>query len=290
MFRKMNLIAVLAALLLFSNSVIAQTTVPLNTGYKHSVYNPYPIVNNDPTPVGDTRDNYWINIASYPIIGAAMGPAWILKRVNPTWAPAFANTNWIGARNTAFSPAGTTTDNPAYTIFRKCFCMLPGFKDAKLSFQVRADDTIQVWLNSQVNQVVAPAWGNWNGAPLSGSTGQGFRVGKNCLYVLVEDFHGHMGFDLLGSVTAYGLLPTPAAGTDQSFEPCACRQGPAGLVVGKNNVMGAMRNDDDGQVIQEIVKIAEARRAAKQKNQYQGVPPKLDLSPDRVDPIKRPNN
>lgn len=286
MLRKMNLLAVLAAFLLFSNSAIAQTTVQLNTGYDHSVYNPYPTVNTDPSPAG-ARDNYWINISSYPITGAAMGPAWILKKAAP-WAPAFANTNWIGARNTALSAAGTTQDNPAYTIFRKCFCLQPGFKDAKLTINsVRADDTIQVWLNSQVNQVIAPAWGNWNGTPLSGGTKQGFRTGKNCVYVLVEDFTGHMGFDLLGDITAYGLLPMPAAGTGQSFEPCACGHGPAGLP-DRRTAMAV--DDDDQQVIQSIVKIAEARRSVRQKTLYQGTPPQLDVAPGRTDPIKRPNN
>jgi hypothetical protein len=148
----------------------------------------------------------------------------------------------------------------------------PNFQKAKLTIpKVRADDTIQIWLNSQTNQVIAPAWGNWNPQPLSGSTTQGFRVGKNCVYVLVEDFHGHMGFDLLGDITAYGLLPMPAAGTGQSFEPCACGHGPAGLATRQS----AMSDDDDQPVIQAIIKIAEARRMTKQTFQYQGSPPKL---------------
>jgi hypothetical protein len=166
---------------------------------------------------------------------------------------------------------------------------LPGFKDAKLSFQVRADDTVQVWLNTQLNQVVAPAWGNWYGTPLTGSTNNGFRVGRNCLYVLVEDFHGHMGFDLRGDVTGYGLLPMPAAGTaGTSFEPCACRQGSTGLA-DRSAVMRI--DDDDQQVVQAIVKIAEVRRLAKQRMLYQGVPPPLeDESPGQTNPNKRPNN
>jgi hypothetical protein len=273
MFRKMNLVGVLAASLFLSHFAIAQTTVPLNTGYNHSVYGPYPTVNSDPVPAGN-RDNFWINIASYPITGAPMGPAWILKKA-PPWAAAFGGTNWIGARTTFLSPAGTAASNPAYTIFRKCFCLQPGYKEAKLRISsVRADDTIQVWLNTQTNQVIAPAWGNWNSTPLSGSTGNGFRVGKNCIYVLVEDFGGHMGFDLLGDITAYGLLPMPAAGTDQSFEPCACSQGPVGLQTSGSTMKSAMSVDvDDQNVIQAIVEMAEARRTAKQRIQYRGQPP-----------------
>ena len=283
MFSKINLALALAAFLLLGNSAIA--SVPLNTGYNHSINTAYPTVI-PPISGPSDRDNYWINIASAPNIPS--GPAWILHRPN-VWALAFTDTNWIGPRNTATGSAGTTPDNPAYTIFRKCFCLLPGFKDAKLSFQVRADDTVQVWLNTQLNQVVAPAWGNWNGTPLTGSTNNGFRVGRNCLYVLVEDFHGHMGFDLRGDVTGYGLLPMPAAGTaGTSFEPCACRQGPTGLA-DRSAVMRI--DDDDQQVVQAIVKIAEARRMAKQRTLYQGVPPPLeDESPGRTNPNKRPNN
>lgn len=281
--KKMNLIAALAALLLLGNLAQAQTTVPLNTGYNHSVFNPYPTVTTDPSPPG-ARDNYWMNIASS---SAPPGPAWILR--NPGWAPVFPNTNWIGPRNTAFSAPGTSPDNPAYTIFRKCFCLQPNFKEAKLSFQVRADDTVQVWLNSQLNQLIAPSWGNWSGQPLSASTGSGFRVGKNCLYVLVEDFHGATGFDLLGSVSAYGLLPMPAAGMGQSFEPCSCvgRGGQPGI----SDPASAMRIEpSDEQVIKEIVGIAEARRAARQKRQYEGRPPERELVPERAVPDRQPND
>jgi len=264
-------------LLLAGNLAIATTTLPLNTGYNHSIFSPYPAVTGTP-------DNYWINIASYP--STPIGASYVLNILGTPWLPAFSGTNWIGPRPTALSAPGTSQDNPSYTIFRKCFCLLPGYKEARLTIpSVRADDTIQVWLNSQINQVIAPAWGNFQGTPLHGSTTNGFHVGKNCVYALVEDFGGHMGFDLLGDVTADGLLPTPAAGTGQSFEPCACRQGPAGLPDRRTAA-----SDDDESAIQAIVKIAEARRAAKQRSQYQGQPPKFEDSPGKTNPIKRPNN
>lgn len=279
--KKINLLTALAALLLLSNFAIGQTTVPLNTGYNHSIFSPYLPV----TGPSNTPDQYWINIASYPAAGAPVGPAWVIQSV---WAAAFPGTNWISARNTFVSPAGTNPSNPAYTIFRKCFCLLPGYKAAKLSIQVRADDTVQVWLNSQLNQVIAPSWGNFNGTPVPGSINTGFRVGKNCLYVLVEDVYGvAMGFDLVGSVSATGLLPMPAAGTGQSFEPCACREGASG-VAGATSVMGA--DDPDQQAISEIVKIAEARRAAKQKRIYQGQPTPLKALPGQTEPTKQPND
>jgi hypothetical protein len=284
--KKINLIAALAALLLLSTFATGQTKVPLNTGYNHSMFNPYPTVNINPSPAG-ARDNYWINIASYPATVPSVDRAWVLR--NPGWAPALSDTNWISARNTAFSAAGINQDNPAYTIFRKCFCLLPGYKDAKLNILAMADDTIQIWLNSQVNQVLAPSWGNLNGPPLPGGTTKGFRVGKNCLYVLLEDyFGGAMGFDLQGEVSAFGLLPMPAAGTGQSFEPCACRSEGPTVAVG---AVSAKRVDDtDRQVISEIVKIAEARRVAKQRRLYQGQPTPLKVSPRQTDPTKQPND
>lgn len=291
MLRKVNLIAVLAALLLLSNSANAQTTVPLNTGYNHSIFTPY-------APVfgpSNTLDQYWINIASYP--PTTTPPVWPAFVIQSAWVPPLPGTNWISARNTWASGAGVNPDNPGYTIFRKCFCLLPGYKDAKLSFELRADDSIQVWLNTQTNQVLAPTWGNHSGPTLKAGTDRGFRVGKNCIYVLLEDYYGGaMGFDLLGSVSAFGLLPTPAAGTGQSFEPCACKsQGPVAVAEAssklKVGVASALKvEDDDGQIISEIVKVAEARRATKQKMRSEGVPTRLEIAPGRVDPIKRPNN
>jgi len=187
-------------------------------------------------------------------------------------------------------------ENPSYTIFRKCFCLLPGYKDAKLSFQARADDTIQVWLNTQMNQVLAPSWGNLNGPVLSGASTNGFRVGKNCLYVLLEDiYYGAMGFDLAGTISAYGLLPMPAMGVGQSFEPCACRSGgPVGVADASNAMRvadptSATRvQDSDEQVIREIVKLAEARRAARNLRLFKGTPSKLPVMPGN--PIRQLNN
>lgn len=272
--RKMNLIAAVAVLSLLSSFATGQ--VSLNTGYDHSVFSPYQTVFIDPSSPLSNRDLYWINIASAPNVSA--GPAGIIKRLNPGWAAAFPGTNWIGPRNTNMSAPGTNPNNPAYTIFRKCFCLLPGYKDARLSFQVRADDTIQVWLNTQTNQVLAPSWGNGNGTPLSAGTISGFHVGKNCVYALVEDYYGgNMGFDLVGSVSGLGILPIPAAGTEQSFGPCSCRDQGS---IGTADPARRMRADDnDEQVISEIVKVAEARRAEKQKRVFRGVAP-----------TKQPNN
>ncbi len=245
--------------------------VPLNTGYNHIGNTVYPTT-------GGTIDNYWIRIASYlpPALTQPVTPAFVLSNVGTPWLPPMPLTNWIGPKTTPASAPGASQANPAYAIFRKCFCLLPNFKNAKLDFTLRADDTVQVWLNTQLNQLVPPSWGNWSwGQPLAGATSnQGqFRVGRNCLYVLVEDFGGHMGFDLLGSVDAVGLLPTPAAGVDQRFLPCPCEQGPAGTSLPNARQSSPQASVSDDEVVREIVKIAEARRGRRERNGYRGTPP-----------------
>lgn len=254
--------ASIAVLALIGICGLASAALPLNTGFNHSANTVYP------TAVG-TTDNYWIRVAAsanqLPIPAASFN----LATTGTPWLAAMPQTNWIGPRNVPASGTGTTTVNPAYAIFRKCFCLLPNFKDAKLSVNLRADDTVQVWLNSQVNQLVPASWGNWATGPvLSGSTSNQswFRVGRNCVYVLVEDFGGHMGFDLSGSVDALGLLPTPGVGADQRFLPCPCEQ----TVVGADKPVPV----DDAAVIKVLVDAAEARRGVRpEKRNLAGTPP-----------------
>jgi hypothetical protein len=254
-----------------TNVATAVTSVPLNTAYDYwfgAVYLPAPPV--FPGNVSTTKDNYWINIASYPPTTPPVDTTFYIYRpIN--WAVAMPPSGWISAWNSNASRSGVTPSNPAYTIFRKCFCLQKGFTQAQIGFRVRADDTIQMWLNTQVQPLLAASWGNWNGNPLSGGTNNQawFHDGVNCVYALVEDFHGNMGFDLVGSVSANGLLATPAKGTAGSFEPCSCEtgHGPAGART------QAVTQDDGDEVIKEIIKLAEARRTAKEKSLYQGKQP-----------------
>jgi hypothetical protein len=150
-------------------------------------------------------------------------------------------------------------ENPGYTIFRKCFCLLPNFKNASLKFNVRSDDAIQVWFNTQTNVALPPHPGNHAAAtPWSSqaSNPKWFRVGRNCIYVLLEDVGGFMGFDLVGTIQAEGLMPLPASGVkpDKEFE-CPCR-GPKVI----DNRSGSKRAVDDKEVIRELTRIAEKRR------------------------------
>lgn len=248
--------ALLLSVLAFAATARSQTTVELNTGFNHASYAPYPMVT---TPTSTTSDNYWITVASYPpLTPSTPTPAWV-ERLPGAWSQPFANTSWIGPRNTTTSAPGTSPTHPSYALFRKCFCLLRNFRNARLDLSVRADDTVQIWLNTQLNQVVPAQPGAANTAtPVSGSTQNPshFVTGRNCLYVLVEDRQPTLtGFDLTGKVSASGLLPLPATGPSQTFEPCICPQ-PTGASTDRAADVG------DQQVIAEILKIAEARRTA----------------------------
>jgi hypothetical protein len=236
------------ALLIFGCVVMGQQTVQLSTGFDNALITQtvYP---NPGSPSGQ-HDNYWINIATSP--NAPAGPAWVLHYTQPGWVNPMANSTWISAWNRAASQPGVTPINRGYAVFKKCFCLLDGYKKLSLSFQVRADNNINAYVNSTLNQILTPAIGNWgSGSPLQSLpiNQSWFHVGKNCLYVYVEDDGGLTGFDLSGTVSALGLLPTPAMGTNGTFAPCECQGRPTGREM-----------DNDSQVVQEILKIVAARR------------------------------
>ena len=272
--KKTNLITIIVALFALSDSAIAVTSAPINTAWDYFsslLYSPVPPVY--PTTVSTTKDDYWINIASYPPTTPAIGSSFFIYKY-PTWAPPLPNSGWISAWNSYASRPGITPSNPSYTIFKKCFCLQQGFNQAKVNFQVRADDTIQIWLNNQTQTLLAASYGNYSGAPLTGGTSnQGwFHPGMNCIYVLVEDFGTAMGFNLVGTISANGLLPTAAKGYPPTFPfGRTCTTGPAGNAA---EARAPSPQDDDQEVINEIVKIAEARRTAREKVQYQGKAPK----------------
>lgn len=240
----------------------AATVVPLNTGYNHSLPGVY---------APSAPDNYWINIAAS--LPTPAGPAFTVQWVGP-WQPDLPNftytgpvvpvpaTKWINARNTINSNVDPVTKK-GYTLYRKCFCLM-SFTQAKLLFDIRADDNVAVWLNNAGNMLLPFQQGNYAGAPLqAGTTDQSkFQIGINCLYVHVEDFGGYTGFDLRGYVRAYGLMPMPAAGTAVSFAPCGCNFAPPSpSPTGGAAQLRTGGEFDDRQVVADILKIAEARRA-----------------------------
>jgi hypothetical protein len=233
----------------------AATLVPLNTGYNHAFFAPYPVV---PTTVSTTNDNYWINITSYPNTSpVAPAASWVLK--TPTgWLPPGPGSHWINSRPAAISPG--SPQDPGYSIFRKCFCLLPNYREAAMRFNLRADDNVQVWVNSVLNVAVPPNSGRWSwGTPIVSNPSQPswFRAGRNCVYVLVENTSQHMGFTMDGSFTAEGLMPLPAVGPDMKFD-CGCNSG----VPGPANTAANMVQEERV-VIEAISAIAKRRAASK---------------------------
>jgi hypothetical protein len=252
--RRQTLLVAIATLVLgaIPGAAEGQTTVPLNTGYNHAVFAPYPAAPPVPT-LSNVPDNYWINIASYPTTAPPVGPSWVLP-AQAAWAAPLPGSHWISAWRTPNSPSGASAANPGYTIFRKCFCLLPNYRNPTLSFRARADNRIQAWFNSITNVALPAAVGNFNGTPLPSqpSNPNWFRAGRNCLYVLVEDMGGLMGFNLAGTIQADGLLPLPAAGTAQTFGGCQCPGATAGVEV--------RAADEEQRTLLEIRRVAEERR------------------------------
>jgi hypothetical protein len=150
---------------------------------------------------------------------------------------------------------------------------MPNFQNPRIQFSIRSDDSVQVWLNTQTTTLLAPSPANFGNAAYSPppfTDASKFRVGRNCIYVLVEDVGNIYGFDLVGNVSALGVMPTAGAGTEVSFAPCSCSSGPAGPATGigaatattgiRADRLKMIETDDDRAVIASIVKIAEARR------------------------------
>lgn len=246
---KVNWAAAILIATVLSNAVFAIQTVRLNTGYNHalSVDAPY-----SPT----TQDNYWIRIGSgFPALSPAVAPAWAINRpAGSVWLPPFPNSTWINAANSSASLAGVNQNNPGYQVYRKCFCLQKGFNKANMRFQVRADDSVAIFFNNYGNQILPTSAGNWgSGNPYFVNVDQGFKVGRNCIYVLVGDVGSYAGFNLEGTVSANGLLPTPSFGisgnqNQGTFEPCGCESGPAGLM--KNS------EENDSEIAEKILESA----------------------------------
>ncbi len=266
--------ATLAALASGAAPALASTTMPLNTGYDHGVFAGYPAP--PLTGASPIVDQYWIKIASYepPAASTSVAPANVIQKP-AGWATPLPDSHWIGPKATHNSATGSTLSNPAYSVFRKCFCLMKGFKQAQLNFRMRADDNVQVWFNSVTNTLLPPQNGHWGATTslLSGQTLNGFRTGKNCIYVLVEDTGGSMGFTLAGTVSAVGLMPQPAKGVEQSFAPCNCEGGPVASGAAKKMM------DEEAVTVAEIVKIAEQRRLSAARGSTPIESPKLRDAP-----------
>ncbi|MGC2237580.1 MAG: hypothetical protein WA584_15565 [Pyrinomonadaceae bacterium] len=262
---KLTLIAAVFILLLFSNLANATVTVPLNTGYDHWLNAAYPITT-AATPQQFLQDDYWMHLSN-PVANT-WSASYAITRHFGWWTPMISpvfRSNWINSRTTWASAMPTSPTNPGYTIYRKCFCLQNGYIEPRISFNIRADDGVTVWLNTILNTVLAPSPSNYT---YTAATSSGFRVGSNCLYVLVEDTGGATGFDLNGTVSAYaGLLSTPSKGPNQSYAPCSCGGGVNGQGIStENETKTSTLTTDDTEIIKGIVKYAEQRRVERTRD------------------------
>lgn len=251
--------AALVAISVGSESIAQTTTLPLNTGYDYTIFGLYPAA--PTTGNSPILDNYWIKIASYepPTGTVTVAPAWV---ISPGGWPTLSGARWLGPRPLAAATPGTSASVPAYSIFRKCFCLMQGFQNPQISIQFRADNQSQVWLNTVTAQLIPASLTSWNATnPLTGSLTDAskFRVGLNCIYVLVEDTGGAIGFVLSGTVTATGLLPVAGAGVgpNPTFGNCSCGDSgtpaPAGLPTSASASL-----PDENTVVRAIIELAEA--------------------------------
>jgi hypothetical protein len=264
--KRAHLIVPLTALFAFGTTAIAPA-LPIDTGYNYLTYGAYPA----PPLSGNSsiQDNYWINVASYqpPSMSATVAPAFVIKDNSP-WSPPYTpNSRWISALPTWNSSPGSSGNDHAWTLFRKCFCLAPNFNSATLSFRARHDESLQIMLNSMTNVLYGPAPANFNWTVpvvnVPPAKLQALHAGKNCLYVLLEDTGGAMGWDLTGDFNANGLYPYAAAGAQQSF-PCDCGAHPGPVPYGTSATAArSSMQADDSDVIAGIVKLAESRRKAK---------------------------
>lgn len=243
--------------LVFSNQTFAGSLI-INTGWNYGTNNIY---------ANGQQDNYWIRIASGPAqVTTTPGLPWSITIPNfnqlPPYNGIFPST-WIsGFGSNAASPSGASWITPAYSLFRKCFCMPQGAVEPRIIGKVLNDDSIQLWLNLMSNQLLTPNVRPLNNNPPNAytlnSNATFFRTGINCLYALVEDTGGLTGFNLSGEIATAGPSPYIAEGITMSFSPCSC-QTPRGL-------NPQIKFDvEEKAMIKEIVKNQELKRLELQK-------------------------
>lgn len=235
----------------------------ISTGYNNGSNSLYPAPPPYPANSG-TNDNYWVAVARAAAGAPVTSPSlpYVVDK-HPAWALAFPGSRWVGPMPNANSPPGTSHDPTklSYTLFRKCFCIINTTKGVSLSFKVKSDDSIQMWLNSQTNNILPVTnnlWASQTG--VSRTINSGFRLGVNCIFALVEDVGNAGGFNLQGNIAGPGLWPYVAYGVGASFKPCDC---PAPTPQASGGKRAAEVDPTGEQVIKDIIAIAEKRAAPK---------------------------
>lgn len=263
--QKTNALALLV-LSAVSMASTASTTLSLDTGFNHATGGYF--------SVGST-DAFWQVISKYPLLAPLpVSPANVVPSNGWLSSSTTGQSLWVSGYANGTSPATTGPYDPGYTIYRKCFCVMPEAlvqtaaqgSGPIMNAKLRADDNVQVWLNNQLaGQLLSPVVqaGRWSwSTPIDViATASRFRPYINCVYVLVEDDRGgRTGFSMTGSVSSKLGLWDQAGSTDpNSYKPCPCKD------PNTKTAPGARLMSDEQEDIQGIVKYAEERRITRQK-------------------------
>jgi|GEM_PF-2440076 len=169
--------------------VTLRDSLKLGTGYNAELDTVY--VDND-------EDMYWTVISDpwgndpYPAIAAY---------TNSAYQPEFPDTRWINYPHSQ-RPSGAPV-NGTYS-FERCFCLAPGFTDASLDINLRADDSARVFFNGHnlgITLLNPSSFGNPVPTNLKDTVQSHFRVGQNCIQVDVYNVGGPTALNLQGTLT-----------------------------------------------------------------------------------------
>ncbi|TAK38504.1 MAG: T9SS type A sorting domain-containing protein [Saprospiraceae bacterium] len=180
-------------------------TIVLNTGWDNQNST---VINTPGMDVDNAPDLDWWVIADPVTTIPTPRPADVIAPAHPLWALPFSNSQWISACPLGCN--GQLPGTPQQFTYEVCFNLPPGFSDANLSLQLRADEVIdEVWLGSNNIYTVPtyppyPATGGFAGPPLIITDGMQshFAAGQNCLMVKYSDITGAVtGLNVAGGVT-----------------------------------------------------------------------------------------
>lgn len=131
-------------------------------------------------------------LANWQVVAPTPGPLGPVATVDPFWTPPLPGTVWVSQS----SSDGTAP--PGLRYFELCFNLCAGFTvPSPLSFQIRADDAANIFLNNQLIGNVPPLLT----VPINSSL---LRAGRNCLRVVVNNSIGSTGFSLAGILRITG--------------------------------------------------------------------------------------
>jgi hypothetical protein len=250
MLRKVNLVVALLVMFAFANSSFASVYQTVDISTGLNVGAP-----GNPLYPTNGRDAYW-RIRS--VLGTTYAPnsiqsqSWIIS-IGPGWNNIPGTLPIFGNNNAV----GTSE-------YERCFC-LQSVEKARLSLTMRADNKANLFLNSYfANPIVQALVNNTfasNVPPVQFTyTAQnGLKVGKNCIRVRVNNEGGPTGFALKATLQGFGAQDTA--------EEACCRQGDP--------------------VFSEALRGTETDLDPRPER---GASPTLELSPGRVETIKRPRN